>query len=1422
MHFKGVVVAHLDIGPRNFISKVHVMDDMLYEAVIGRDVMVHLGPFLIDMAEKLFYLPDPALYKQSLVNVSGSVPMYTMQNSSAARTDCNTVSGNVVKDVPNIRLGAARTVGSAARTDESIFESEKENFNVNVVSSGPCAPYVSSGTCATCVSSGTCAPCASSGPCAPSRSSGPCAPSRPSGPCAPVPTGVGDKDESGGVPCVVKPETSGNASSRANADEFPRIGITVYVKQDILIQPKCGWLMEVHHTSMAPTDGDVLFTATEGYEGLITPKFIQTVRPGQTFQIFVVNISDQVINIPCSTTLYVGEYIDVASATLVKPRLGQRGTHSVPMCSMDPVTPLVTRDSFVEQFGIGQKEHTSVELTQLQDLLWEYQDIFGKHDYDVGHNSEIKLSIDTGDSAPICCKRRIPVAFSHRETVGKIIDSMESEGIIRRSWSPWAMPLLVVRKKDGSVRLVIDYRPLNKVLKKDSYPLPKIEELLASLNGHKYFTTLDLNSGFYNIEVEESSKEKTAFTCFKGLYEFNRMPMGLSNSPALMQRLANLLLSEIGSNIALAYIDDIIVMSEDFKSHLSDLRVTFAALRKKGVKIKAKKVRIAKRKVLFLGFEVDARGIRVDPNRFEVIENLASPRNVKEVQQVHGFLSYYRKFIPNFSKIAAPITRLLRKDSEFRWSDQCISAFRTLKDVLLKDQVLYFPDLNKAYQLEIDASALGFGAILSQEKNGVMRPIAFASKRANKYEHVYGSTELEACGLVFACKRFRSFITGRPVTVLTDHRGLITFLTATSASQRVQRWACTLQEFFLSIVYRPGRIHSNVDMLSRLGTVNSEVPKIEGILCSEQSFADLKQNFPEEHFDSPREASRIFCDIKNVQPCIVNSVKIDSSLEDEQFSLCMFWEPDDASIDEQVETARLVGTADSEQEIARNKSIAQETALNKSVDKNIMSGLVGASFCGPPGTARTDVKTVNACAGVRSILKPNRAQRGSSKRVQFVLPNEPMCAISFSSAMSRKRKCVVKTIGVPSKRTRVTRRKKSPVVNMCCFYGVPSTSYNIMDMDINESLPNSGGSSPSSDVHAVDFNGSVPDSDNCIGLMVSVTNLRAMQELDPLLGPIRRFIRSKVIPDDLVAREGVRKHASNCVIEEGILYYRVQNVLRVFVPSELRGEILAANHSDFTAGHLGQFITQNRIRQRYFWPQMKADIDNYISCCETCQTRKGPNRPNRPELQPLSIVGPCERLVIDTVGPFKPSLAGNKHIIVVTDWLTKHVEIFALRDITAETIARVLVDEIITRYGAPKEILSDRGSAFSSKLVKALCLQCHISKVYSTPYAPQTQGLVERFNRTLLGMISACVGASRSWDQILPFLRLAYNSTVQSTTKASPFLLTFGREARLPLDVALETLPSRYDPENYLETLVANLNTAYNSAYRNIEAAQEV
>ena len=404
-----------------------------------------------------------------------------------------------------------------------------------------------------------------------------------------------------------------------------------------------------------------------------------------------------------------------------------------------------------------------------------------------------------------------------REQEEKILQEMLEEKVIRPSYSPWASPVVLVAKKDKSTRFCVDYRKLNDITIKDAHPLPRIDDTLDTLHGSKWFSTLDLKSGYWQVEIEETDKEKTAFRTSSGqLYEFNVMPFGLCNAPATFSRLMDEALSGLAWRTCLAYLDDVIVFSRTWGEHLSRLEEVFQRMRDCNLKLHPAKCHLGQRKVTFLGHEVSAEGLRPDPTLVKALLDLNPPSTPTQVRQFLGLASYYRRFVPKFSTIASPLNTLLRKDHQFQWNDECQEAFQTLRNKLARFPITAFPNFSLPFRVYTDASNHGLGAILSQTQDGKERIIMSASRTLTNPEKRYSATKKEALGLYWAVHKFRHFLLCQKFEVVTDHYSLQWLQSMKSESATLHRWAAYLQDFDFTIRHQKGKNMQHVDALSRL------------------------------------------------------------------------------------------------------------------------------------------------------------------------------------------------------------------------------------------------------------------------------------------------------------------------------------------------------------------------------------------------------------------------------------------------------------------------------------------------------------------------------------------------------------------------------------------------------------------------------
>jgi hypothetical protein len=868
---------------------------------------------------------------------------------------------------------------------------------------------------------------------------------------------------------------------------------------------------------------------------------------------------------------------------------------------------------------------TMDQQKQLKDLLERYREVFSNNPKGPGMVTHVEHAIDTGDADPIK-QRSYRTSRKEEEYIDREVDEMIDNGIIRPSSSPWSSPVVLVTKKDNTLRFCIDYRKLNSVTKKDSYPLPRIQDTLDVLNGAKYFSSLDFASGYWQIKVKEEDVAKTAFVCKRGLYEFVRMPFGLCNAPGTFQRAMDILLSGLNWKISLIYIDDILVFSATFEQHLKDLESVLKRLSEVQFTVKLSKCFFGQEEVAYLGHLVGSQGIKPDPSKLKAVEGFPVPTNLTEVRSFLGLTTYYHRFVPSYSTVAEPLYRLQKKNVHFEWTADCQSAFERIKVLLVSSPTLRYPDFKREFVLMTDASDVGLGVVLSQtDDDGKEYVVGYASRALAKEERNYSTTEKECLAVLFGIKFFRSYIHGTHFTVITDHGSLTWLINLRDANGRLARWALQLQGLDYTIKHRPGREHGNADAFSR------------------------------------------------------NPIAI-----------------------------RMVTTR--------------------------------------------------------------------SKKRRETVP-EPVLPSGREEAVSTDQQPVesdIETIAIPDE------DEKKPSM----FTQVETESESIGDW-----------------------------------ITESTESFRAGQLQDPEYAAIIAYLQNNSLPEDAKEASRIRVQSSSFVMSGTLLYHvwsptntnqRLDVRKQLAVPSHLRQEIMVQYHDSYAGGHLGAHKTFMKIRDRLWWNKMFQDVELYCRSCLVCQRRKIPRRQREAALMATPVADyPFERLGVDVVGPLPESLSGNKYIAVFTDSFTRWPEAFAVPEQKEETIAQLLVEEIICRFGAPKHLLSDRGANFLSALCSKVYELLQINKVTTTSYHPQANGIVERFNGVLVEMLSM-FSSDSDWDAYIPYVLSAYRSSYNSTIEETPYYMVFGRQMKLPVDSMLNIGEAYYtDHSDYADEMAYRLHEAH-------------
>ena len=961
----------------------------------------------------------------------------------------------------------------------------------------------------------------------------------------------------------------------------------IAVQELVCIPPRCEMIIE-GKVDQSLNDKNLLIEGTKSelqQSGLLVARCL--VKPQDSIvPLRVMNLGNETLHIHKGTSATVAELEpNIINESNEFASLPERDTNFASY--MKPLWETCTKNLTPDQ---------QIEAAA---LLHKHLDVFARSKADMGRTDIVLHKVETGNARPIKQQpRRVPL--HKRDAAISEVQKMLESGVIEPSSSPWSSPVVLVTKKDGSIRYCIDYRKLNAVTQKDSYPLPRIVDSLDALRGSKWFSCLDLASGYWQVMMDPKDKEKTAFVTPQGFYQFRVMPFGLCNAAATFERLMENVLAGLNFEICLLYIDDVIVYSKDFNDHLSHLDSVLQRLKNAGLKVSAKKCNFFQDKVTFLGHIVSQDGISTSPDKIAAVKDWPTPKTVTDVRSFLGTCSYYRRFIKHFADIARPLHKLTEKGDTFKWTAQCDEAFQQLKSALTSAPILRYPDLDLPFVLDTDASAFAMGAVLSQVEDGVERPVAYFSKTFNKPERNYCVTRRELLAIVSAVKHFHHYLYGTHFLIRTDHGALTWLLNFKNPEGQVARWIEVLQTYDFKIEHRPGKQHGNSDGLSRRP-------------CSPCNHCDKKE-------------------------------------------------------------------------------LNDQTTNTKS-----------------------------------KVMKIN-------------------------------------------------------------------------------------GHSTNDDVTRSWYEAKTND------------ELRQSQETDQTLRKIRQWKIEERRPEwQEVAKESTEVKAywaqwDRLQIKEGVMYRTWEEDDRtthqLIVPKSMKEEVLQLIHDNPTGGHLGITKTNERLKKRFYWISCKDDVTRYIQQCNICEARKNPPRAAKGKLGQYLVGAPMERVAIDILGPLPRTEKGNKYIVIISDYFTRWVEAYPVVNQEAETVAKVFTEEFIARYGVPLQVHTGQGRQFESTLLQDLCKYLKIEKTRTTAFNPKSDGLVERFNRTIEDMIGKYIRPDqKDWDDVLPLLMLAYRSSEHDTTGYSPARLFFGRELNLPIDVVFGKSPETIETyHKFVNKLKESIETVHDKA----------
>ena len=617
--------------------------------------------------------------------------------------------------------------------------------------------------------------------------------------------------------------------SERDCAEEAQEGNVVLVRA-VQLAPRQSKTVEVHATAIVGCEQNIGVAAPTKDMANILCDFQETLWTGtDKFLVTLNNWGDEPVG------LVKDQQVGTVESATIVPKEDPVWTESetqVLLCKASNQAERISQLSKQLQFGA---QLTSQARGQMEQMLLAQSEVFALCDEELGETDLVSHSIDTGDTKPVkTFPRRLPYALQAEleEEMSKLMNI----GCIEPSTSSYASPLVLVRKKNGGLRVCVDYRNVNKDTVPDKYPMPRIDELVDMVGRRQptVFSSLDLMRGYHQVKMSEDAKHKTAFTCHLGLYQYRRMPFGLTNAPATFQRLMSQLFSGPEWDFVFVYLDDILLASASIDEHLKHVEKVLQRLKQAGLRLKPSKCMFATTEIQYLGHTLTPMGVKPNDSKVTAVKDFPRPQTVKQVKSFLGLANFYRRHIRGMAVISRPLTDLTRKNcTEFVWTPACEEAFEEIKRLLVTAPLLHPPNIDKEFFLWTDASEKGFGAILEQEDDeGKRHPIAYASRATNSAEQKYAPTELEVAALVFALEHFQVYLLGGKVTVFTDHQALVSAYIPYLKSQTkglLARWYLRLAPFLPNLIlkYKPGTTNQAADALSRAPLSPEKVMHIE-------------------------------------------------------------------------------------------------------------------------------------------------------------------------------------------------------------------------------------------------------------------------------------------------------------------------------------------------------------------------------------------------------------------------------------------------------------------------------------------------------------------------------------------------------------------------------------------------------------------
>ena len=1036
---------------------------------------------------------------------------------------------------------------------------------------------------------------------------------------------------------------------------------------------------------------------------------------------------------------------------------------------------------------------TDFEMRRLVALIMEYQDVFVGPDGKVGYNSLVRHSIDTGDSVPYKCHPR-KKSLVEKEYVRKEVQKLLKEGFIKPSTSPWGASVVLAKKKDGSLRFCIDYRKLNDLTKKDAYPLPRIEECLDALNGCLYFCTMDLASGYWQVAMNLEDVEKTAFTTHVGLYEWNVMPFGLCNAPATFSRMMEMVLSDIVWKECLVYLDDVISFGRTYDATLQSLRAVMMRLRAHNLKLKPSKCEFFRTQVEYLGHEVGQQGIRPSLSKIQALHDWKLPTDLTQLKSFLGFTGFYRRFIRGYAELAKPLTEKTKGGPQKRWEPMTggeIAAFEAVLKALSERVLLHYVIPGEPFYLVTDASNYAIGGVLEHRPKGEKSPLplAFASKTLEESRTRYCATKKELYAVVFFMRYFLGYYRGTKIYIETDHYALQWLMGFDLTDSMYHRWITELGQYHpWEIKHRPGADNVAADALSR-------------------------KNKPEA---TPKRSPRPYkdCTVPKCEICSYHFRKNRRCLDSDSDSEDSEEDPDRPDRHDHALWELMLTRANNDPRVLHLLAVTRSRARERNNQRNRDQ---------PPRRSQR----------VAAQRAAKRAAEASEKAdMSDVSDSEPVRSNKHWRKKHRDRERHVKHQSLRRSERRVARRSLEPIdsgYSSGCSgedSGGETTSESPPDVtevptgvETSSGYPPEGGSKasvepsrspavekviPPRDTELSTSKDSNPTERSPCTPMPDIESatedgLRAIldghsdrawveaQEADPVIARLLWFLRNheqkpetEAIKGESEAVQSLLTYWSSFEFHEGILCRVVikgpftihEPRIQRLVPLKWRLDLWKEIHKS-AVRHLAYEKVYDMLFRDYFWYNMSHDVMDWGRACLTCQKTKPGIGRGIEQLKQEYVCRRGERVAMDLVGPLPCTEDGFRYILVMQDYYTKWVQLTAIKNKKAVTVAFAFLQCFVANWGCPETLHSDQGNEFDAAVFREMCEVWGIRKTRTTPFNPSSNGMVERSNRTMISLLRNMGDRMymTTWDRKLPLAMIAMNTAVHSTTGFAPFKL---------------------------------------------------